>query len=78
MLRNIDVDSICFVTISSPIVKSLWENIVLSSGVTKSGDMQKLCLENVVKLYLKVRSFLYARKYIAQFKIKEKQGKKRL
>ena len=64
VLRNIDVDSICFVTISSPIVKSLW-------------DMQKLCLENVVKLYLKVRSFSYARKYITQFKIKEKQGKKK-
>ena len=77
VLRNIDVDSICFVTISSPIVKSLWENIVLSAGVTKSGDTQKLCLENVVKLYLKVRSFSYARKYITQFKIKEKQAKKK-
>lgn len=77
VLRNINVDSICFSTISSPIVKSLWENIVLSSGVTKSGDTQKLCLENIVKLYLKVRSFSYAKKYITQFKINEKQGKKK-
>ena len=77
VLRNINVDSICFSTISSPIVKSLWENIVLSSRVTKSGDTQKLCLENIVKLYLKVRSFSNAKKYIMQFKINEKQGKKK-
>ena len=43
---------------------------MLLSGVNPSGDTQKLCLENIVKLYLKVRSFSYARD-----RIKEKQNK---
>ena len=56
-------------------MKSLWENIVLSSGVDSSSATAKLCLENIVKLYLKVRSFSYAKDYIAKYKIKEKQTK---
>ena len=67
------MDVICYKTISTPIVKSLWDNIVVSSGVNPSGDTQKLCLENTVKLFLKVKSFSYARDYITQYKIREKQ-----
>ena len=73
VLGNIPVDVICYKTISMPIVKSLWDNIVVSSGVNPSGDTQNLCLENIVKLFLKVRSFSYARDYITQYKIREKQ-----
>jgi uncharacterized C2H2 Zn-finger protein len=76
-IRNIPVDAICYSTLSLPIVKSLWQNIVMSSGVNPSGDTQKLCLENIVKLYLKVRSFSYARDYISRYRIKEKQNKKK-
>lgn len=75
ILRNIPVDMICYKTISMPIVKSLWDNIVVSSGVNPSGDTQKVCLENIVKLFLRVRSFSYARDYITQYKIREKQSK---
>jgi uncharacterized C2H2 Zn-finger protein len=75
VLRNIPVDFICVNTICSPSVKSLWENIVVSSGVNPSGETHKLCLENIVKLFLKVRSYSYARDYITQYKIREKQGK---
>jgi hypothetical protein len=35
----------------------------------------KLCLENIIKLYIKVRSFSYARDYISKFKIKQKAAK---
>ena len=59
--------------LESPVVKSLWDNIVLSSGVESSSATPKLCLENVVKLYLKVRSFSYAKDYITKNKNKEKQ-----
>jgi hypothetical protein len=34
-----------------------------------------LCLENILKLYLRVRSFSYAKDYISKYKIKEKQTK---
>ena len=75
ILRNIPVDVICYKTISMPIVKSLWDNIVVSSGVSTAGDTQKICLENIVKLFLRVRSFSYAKDYITQYKIKEKKSK---
>ena len=44
-LRNIPIDEICNATLKHPTVKSLWENIVLSSGVDPSSATQKLCLE---------------------------------
>ena len=77
IIRNIPVDTICFSTIRFPIVKSLWENIVLTSGVNPSCDMTKLCLENIVKMFLKVRSFSYTKDYVTQYKMKGKQGKKK-
>lgn len=76
-LRKIPTDSICSKTLESPVVKSLWDNIVMSAGVDQSSSTQKLCLENVVKLYLRVRSFSYARDYLTKHKIKEKQLKKK-
>ena len=72
-LRNIPVDMICYETVNMPIVKSLWDNIVVLSGVNSSGGTQKICLENIVKLFLRVRSFSYAKDYITQYKIREKQ-----
>ena len=72
-LRNIPDETICNLTLKSPKVKSLWQNIVLTAGVNVNGQTQKLCLENLVKLYLKVRSFSYARDYLNKHKIKEKK-----
>lgn len=63
-LRNIPIHTMCNSILESPMVKSLWENIVLSAGVDKTSSTHKLCLENVVKLYLKVRAFSYARDYL--------------
>jgi hypothetical protein len=77
VLRNIPTDKICFSTLESPTVKSLWDNIVLSSGINSGSSTTKLCLENVVKLYLKVRSFSYAKDYVVKYKIREKEVKKR-
>ena len=76
-IRNIPTDMICNATLESPVVKSLWDNIVMSSGVYPSSSTQKLCLENVVKLYLKARSVSYARDYLNKYKIKQKQVKKK-
>ena len=77
VVRKIPTEAICESTLSSPVVKSLWENIVLESGIEESSCTQKLCLENIVKLYVRVRSFSYARDYISKYKIKEKQTKSR-
>ena len=72
VIRNVPADKISFLTLESPKAKSLWDNIVMASGT------QKLCLENVIKLYLKVRSFSYTKDYFAKYKIKEQQVKKAL
>ena len=76
LLRNIPTDTICNATIKFPVVKSLWNNIVMSSGVDPSSSTQKLCLENVIKLYLKVRSFSYARDFLTKYKPQENKPKK--
>ena len=75
VLRNIPTEMICESALSSPVVKSLWGNIVLESGIEESSSTQKLCLENIVKLYVRVRSFSYAKDYISKYKIREKQSK---
>ena len=72
LLRSIPTDAICESTLSLPMVKSLWDNIVLEAGIDESCSTQKLCLENIVKLYLRVRSFSYARDYVSKYKIREK------
>ena len=77
LLRKIPVENICISTMNSPQVKSLWENIVMSADVNQSSSTQKLLLENVIKLYLKVRSFSYAKDYITKHKIKGKQLKRK-
>ena len=76
-IRNVPTDMTCNATLESPVVKSLWENIVMSSELDPSSFTQKLCYKNVVKLYLKVRSFSYARDYLNKYKIKQKQVKKK-
>ena len=48
---------------------------MLESGIDEKSTTQKLCLENIVNLYLRVRSFSHARDYISKFKIKEKKTK---
>ena len=57
VLRNIPTDNICFATLESPTVKSLWDNIVTASG-NPTSPTSKLCLESIVKLYLKIEVFL--------------------
>ncbi len=77
IIRNIAVDAICLSTIRLLIVQSLWENIVLSSGVNPSCDMNKLCLENIVKMFLKVRSFSYTKDYVTQYTVEDKRTRQK-
>ena len=60
-------------TLDSPLVKSLWHNIVFE--VKESCPTQKLLLENIVKLYLSVQSIPCAKDYISKYQIKGKQTK---
>ena len=73
VLRNIPTDNISFLTLESPKVKSLWDNIVMASGISSTSSTSKLCLENVIKLYLKVRSFSYAKTMLQNIKSKKRK-----
>ena len=74
VVSTIPCDTLCNEALESPLLKSLWENILQGcKNVPK--QTTKLCLENIIKLYIKVRSFSYARDYINKFKIKQKAAK---
>ena len=75
LLTKIPCDTLCNDALESPLLKSLWENILQGCNQDLSKQTTKLCLENIIKLYLKVRSFSYAKDYISKFKIKQKAAK---
>jgi hypothetical protein len=72
LLQKIPCDTLCNDALESPLLKSLWENILQGCNQDLSKQTTKLCLENIIKLYLKVCSFSYAKDYISKFKIKQK------
>ena len=55
------VDTIVNEVISSPLVKNLWCSIIQNCEVETSKECRSLCLENVVKLYVTVRCFSFAK-----------------
>ncbi len=69
ILRNIQTDLIC--------TKVFVGEYHMSSGIDILSPTQKLCLENVVKLYLRVRSFSYVCDFITQYKITQKKQRAR-
>ena len=50
--------------------------IVVGKHCVFLSSTQKLCLQNIVKLYLKVRTFSYTRDFITKYPINERQSKK--
>ena len=52
VVRNIPLETILESTLNSPVVKFWWDNIV--SDVQSTSYIQKPCLENIVKLYIRV------------------------
>ena len=61
-------------TKTKEILRRIPTNVICNTvGIELSSPTQKLCLENIVKLYLKVRYFSYARDFITKYEIKEKQ-----
>ena len=63
--------------LSSALVKSLWDNIVQNCDTEISKECQSLCLENIIKLYIQVRCFSYAKDIINKYKISEKLSRKK-
>ena len=75
VVKSIPSKKLCNDRLDSPLVKSLWDNILQGCGQEISKQTHKICLENIIILYLKVRSFSYAKDYINKFKVQQKAGK---
>ena len=76
-IGHIPLETVCDATLKSQTVRSLWEYIVFSCEVQLSNCTQELCLENIVKLYLRVRAFSYTRDFTTKYRINERQLKKK-
>ena len=72
VVRSIPCEQLCNDALDLPKLKSLWENIMQDCGQKTSRQTEKLCLENIVKLCLRVQSFSYAKDYISNFKMHQK------
>ena len=68
VVKSIPCEQLCNNALDLPLLKSLWGNIMQDCSRETSKQTKKLCLENIVKLYLRVRSFSYAKDYINNFK----------
>ncbi len=53
VVKSIPCDKLCNDTLDSPLVKSLWDNILQGCGQEFSKQTHKICLENVIMLYLR-------------------------
>ena len=65
--------------LENPKVKSLWSNIVQECPYSVYQDCLKVCLENIIFLYLKIRAFSFSRDMINKYKKQNcSNGKKAL
>ena len=67
---RLPVDTIVNEVITSPLVKNLWCNIE-NCDIETSKECQSLCLENVVKLYVTVRCFSFAKDIVNKYKLSQ-------
>ena len=65
------VDTIANEVLVSPLVESLWSNIIPNCYLQISKECQSLCLENFVKLYVTVRSFSFAKDIVNKYKLSQ-------
>ena len=72
---SLPVDKAVEDVLSSPLAKSLWNNIVDHCDVQVSKECQCLCFENIVKLYTTVRGFSFAKDIVNKYRLLEKAQK---
>lgn len=62
---------------TTPAAKTFWDNVLDQCDFEVSKECQTLCFENIVKLYVTVRSFSFARDIVNKYKLLEKTQKKK-
>ena len=71
LVSEIPLEQVRADILQKPKVKSAWDAILLDASLGKT-SLTDICLENIVMLYIRVRSFSYTKDVVTQLKIKEK------
>ncbi|CAB4036894.1 Hypothetical predicted protein, partial [Paramuricea clavata] len=77
MITHLPAETMVNEVLSSASVNGLWDNIVENCDIQISKEWKSLCLENFIKLYIRVRCFSFA-KDIVQKTLKKKALRKEL
>ena len=73
MVREIPLEQVRADILQKPKVKSAWDAIISEASLSKSkSSVTDICLENIIMLYVHVRSFPYTKYVVTQIKLKEK------
>ena len=73
LVREIPLEQVRADVLQKPKVKSAWDAILFDASVAKSKtSVTDVCLENIIMLYIRVRSFSYTKDVVTQIKLKEK------
>ena len=73
LVREIPLEQVRADVLQKPKVKSAWDAILSDASLAKSKtSVPDVCLENIIMLYIRVRSFSYTKDVVTQIKLKEK------
>ena len=70
-VTSLPVEKMVDEVLSSPLVQSLWENALGNCELEISKECRNLAIENIVKLYLTVRCFSFAKDIVNKYKISQ-------
>ena len=76
-VTNIDSKPLVDTLMKNHVVKSFWHKMVEDSMLSIDSDVGKDVLEQMLGLYIRVRSFAYAKSIREKHKLQAKRGKKR-
>lgn len=73
LVREIPLEQVRADVLQKPKVKSAWDAILCDASLAKSKtSVTDVCLENIIMLYIRVRSFSYTKDVVTKMTIKEK------
>ena len=72
-MREIPLEQVRADVLQKPKGKSTWDAILSDASLAKTKtSVTDVCLDNIIILYIRVRSFSYTKDVVTQIKLKEK------
>ena len=75
LVREIPLEQISAdIILETPKVKSAWDAVLSDHALDNNSEssVSNICLENIVMLYIRIRSFSYTKDVVTQLKLEEK------